>query len=108
MAFNDTFERLERLAYLIQRKATGSPEELAEKLGVSVRTVANLLDQLRNWGAEIAYCRDRGSYYYVYPVELCFTVVKSSIDYAKVKGGEKKSYDVFVNAAIIPWIHTNH
>ena len=46
MAFTDTFLRLQRLAYLIQRKSTGSPQQLADKLGVSVRTVDNLLNRV--------------------------------------------------------------
>lgn len=75
MSFHKTFTRLERLAWLIQRRATGTPEELADKLGVSVRTTTNLLEQLRVWGADIAYCRHRRSYYYVQPVNLTFSVI---------------------------------
>jgi predicted DNA-binding transcriptional regulator YafY len=89
MAFIDTFYKLERLAYLIQRKATGSPMELAEKLEVSPRTVHNLLDQLRNWGADIAYCRERCSYYYVEPVNLSFRIIQPLEGSDRIKGGYK-------------------
>lgn len=103
MAFNDTFERLERLAHMIQRKSTGSPEQLAEKLGVSVRTVANLLDQLRNWGAEIEYCRERCSYCYTHPIELSFTIIKCPEKSSKIKGGQKKIIDFLFDADFLRW-----
>ena len=55
---------LDRLDDLIDRKGTESPTALAKRLKVSERTVYNLLDDLRDLGAEISYCRMRGSYYY--------------------------------------------
>ena len=103
MAFNDTFERLERLAYLIQRKATGSPEELARRLGVSVRTTANLIEQLRMWGAEIAFCRERGSYYFVKPVNLRFSVIEPLEEDGEIKGGRNFSASFFVDAEFLRW-----
>lgn len=103
MAFIDTFYQLERLAYLIQRKATGSPAELAEKLEVSPRTVHNLLEQLRNWGAEIAYCRERCSYYYVQPINLSFTVIQPVEDSDKIKGGNKFISDFLADAEFLRW-----
>lgn len=103
MAFIDTFYQLERLAHLIQRKATGSPAELAEKLGVTLRTVHNLLEQLRNLGADIAYCRERCSYYYVQPVELCFSVVQPIENTEEIKGGYKFISDFFADAKFLHW-----
>ena len=104
MAFNDTFERLERLAHLIQRKATGSPEELARRLGVSVRTTANLIEQLRMWGAEIAFCRERGSYYFVKPVNLRFSVIEPLEREGDVKGGRNFFAGSLVNAEFLQWL----
>ena len=62
---------LERLDGLIRRKATGSREELAERLGVSVRTVTSLKQELEDFGAEI--CFDRISNSYVYCNHIRFT-----------------------------------
>lgn len=103
MAFIDTFRQLERLAYLIQRKATGTPAELAEKLEVSPRTVHNLLEQLRNWGADIAYCRERCSYYYVKPINLSFSIVQPLDNSDKIKGGYTFISDFFADAKFLPW-----
>jgi len=101
MAFIDTFYQLERLAYLIQRKATGSPCELAAKLEVSPRTVHNLLEQLRNWGAEIGYCRERCSYYYIRPINLCFNVIQPVEDAGKIKGGRRNVSDFLFDAEFL-------
>lgn len=89
MAFNDTFNRLERLAFLIQRKATGSPEELAKRLEVSRRTVYNLIDILKAQGADIEYCRERNSFYYVQPVKICFQLFFITGESHSVRGGVK-------------------
>ncbi len=55
---------LDRLDDLIRRRATGSPKQLACRLGVSKRTVYNFLDTLRDFGADVRYCPSRNSYYY--------------------------------------------
>lgn len=102
MAFNDTFNRLERLAYLVQRKATGSPEELAERLEVSRRTVYNLIDLLRNQGAEIDYCRERGSFYYVQPVKICFRLFSVDGEADAIRGGRKFFTDYLFGAEFLP------
>jgi len=75
MAFNNTLNQLERLAYLIQRKATGTPVQLAERMDVSIRTVTNLINLLRDRGADINYCKVRRTYYFERPVKLCFDIV---------------------------------
>jgi len=63
-------QQLDRLNYLIRRKATGSPDQLADRLGCSRRTVYNLLKTLRELGAEIHYCTERPSYYYEKPLPV--------------------------------------
>jgi len=102
MAFNDTFNRLERLAFLIQRKATGSPEELAERLDVSRRTVYNLIDLLRDQGAEIDYCRSRASFYYVRPVKICFQLFSIVDEVNSIRGGQRYLGNYFLCAKYLP------
>jgi hypothetical protein len=90
MAFTDTLLRLQRLAHLIQRKSTGSPQQLADKLGVSVRTVDNLLNVLRNFtDVEIEYCRERCSYYFARPVKISFDFIIPLDSGGDVKGGRR-------------------
>jgi hypothetical protein len=64
MLLLDTIERVHRIHKLIQRKATGTPEEFAEKLHLRKRQVYNILDEFRGYGACIKYNRISGTYYY--------------------------------------------
>ena len=55
---------LVRLHHLIQRRATGDSRQLAGRLHVSKSTLFRYLNELRNFGAPIAYCPHRRHYYY--------------------------------------------
>ena len=61
----EQLEMLERLDKLIERKGTGTAEELALRLGICRRSVFNYMEKLRFYGAEIAFCPTRKSFYYV-------------------------------------------
>jgi len=56
--------RLERIDALIFKKATGTPEEFAEKLGMSRSTLFQTLQEMRYMGADIRYSCSSQSYYY--------------------------------------------
>mgnify|MGYP002397563204 CR=1 FL=1 len=64
MSFISNFHRIECLEQLIRLKATGTPDQLAERLGVSRRTVFNLIENLRQMGKDIKYDPNRKTYYY--------------------------------------------
>ena len=53
-------------------KTTGTPEQLAAKLYCSRRTIYNLMQALRHFEAEIAYCQERCCYFYVRPPAVRF------------------------------------
>ncbi|MDC1265927.1 MarR family transcriptional regulator [Flavobacteriaceae bacterium] len=57
-------ERIKRLNALIQREATGTPLQLAEKLNVSKSTANRLIAELKDRGAPILYCKHSQSYKY--------------------------------------------
>ena len=59
-----------RIDYLIKIKGTGTPDEMAKKLGISQRTLFNYLNYLKALGAPINYCKNRKSYYYDYDVKF--------------------------------------
>lgn len=61
---------LKRLDLLIRRKATGTPMQLARRLGVSRASVFRYLNELKSVGAPIQYCKVRQSYFYEYHFEL--------------------------------------
>jgi predicted DNA-binding transcriptional regulator YafY len=89
MTFQERLSKLDQLHHLIRRRATGSPVELAQRMQLCERTVYKMLDDLRNMGAPIAYCRNRCSYYYEREVRFNFTPVFLNENAEKVKGGRK-------------------
>jgi len=60
------FERLEKLDHCIRYKATGSPVELAQKIGISERTLYDYLRLMKQMGAPIKFSNLRKSYYYLH------------------------------------------
>lgn len=60
----DALTRLQRIDYLIQIKGTGTPTQLANRLGLSRRCVLNYLNIMKEFGAPIKFCAARQSYYY--------------------------------------------
>ena len=64
MQYFNTIERVHRIHKLIQREATGTPEEFAEKLNLKRRQLYNILDEFKDYGACIKYNRMRGTFYY--------------------------------------------
>ncbi len=85
----ERLRQLDRLDALIRRKATGNREELAERLGVSVRTITNLKQELEDFGAEICYDRGRGSYVYRNRVLFDWNIVIEVENLDRLRGGQK-------------------
>ena len=79
MQLIDTIERAHRIHKLIQRKATGTPEEFAEKLHIRKRQVYNILDEFRGYGANIKYNRMRGTFYYDNDFEIVLKINVNSL-----------------------------
>ncbi len=53
-----------RLNDLIRRKATGTPAQLAHRLGISRATLYRFIRDFKELGAPIKYCTTRQTYYY--------------------------------------------
>lgn len=70
MTFLEKLNTIERLHYLIKLKATGNPNTLARKFGVSRRAIFHTIDLLRQMGASVEYCMYKQSYYYKTNCEL--------------------------------------
>jgi biotin operon repressor len=56
------FERLKYIDFLIRTETTGTPVELGEKLGISVRSVHYYIGMLKELGAEIKFDRTSNTY----------------------------------------------
>jgi transcriptional antiterminator len=60
------YERTKLLIELIEKRKTGSPEDLANKIGVTKRMVFHILDDLRLFmEKEISYSKEEKSYIFV-------------------------------------------
>lgn len=71
------FTRLETLDYLIRSKSTGTPTALAQRLGISKRTLFDSLDTMRSLGAPVCYDKYRKCYYYSEGGEFCLRFKKN-------------------------------
>ncbi len=59
-----------RLDYLIRTSSTGTPVQLSDRLGLSERQVYRLIEDLKDTGFPICYCRNKQSYYYSKKVKI--------------------------------------
>ena len=59
-----TILRLQRIDLLIAQRATGSPNQFAKKIQISVSMLYLYLSALKDLGAPILYDRTRKTYYY--------------------------------------------
>jgi predicted DNA-binding transcriptional regulator YafY len=60
----EIFHRLSRIDSLIRIKGTGTPSELADKIGISERSTYEYIRLMKDFGAPVLYSRQRKSYYY--------------------------------------------
>lgn len=60
----EIFHRLCRIDSLIRIKGTGTPSELADKIGISERSTYEYIRLMKDLGAPVLYSRQRKSYYY--------------------------------------------
>lgn len=58
-------ERFQKIDKLIQKKATGNATELAQKIGVSRRTIIEFIAVMKQLGAPIYFDKYKNSYSYI-------------------------------------------
>ena len=58
------FKKMQLLDSLIRRKATGNQKSFAHKAGMSRGLLNIYLNEMREMGFPISYCRKTNSYYY--------------------------------------------
>lgn len=74
MGIFETIDRILIIHGLIQKENTGTPDEFAERLHLKRRQLQNILDEIRDYGAEIAYDRYRNTYYYTNNFEIVIKI----------------------------------
>jgi hypothetical protein len=69
----------------VSRQKTGTPDELAHKLGVSRTSLYELIDELRSRGAPIAYSKSARTFFYSQPYDIAVTCTLKPLTYAELK-----------------------
>lgn len=80
MAVLKYIQRVHRIHNLIRRKATGTPEEFSEKMGISVSMLYEYLKEMKELGAPIEYCKFRRSYHYPCETDFQMGFVKKELE----------------------------
>lgn len=93
------FEKLIHLHELILKQRTGTPEELAMRMGISRACLFRYIEKLKGFGAEIKYNRTRNCYGYTNDFKL--KIILETNEMKKVLGGKnifhKKNTSVSLN-----------
>lgn len=64
MLLFEAIDRMSRIHQMIRREATGSPDEFAGRFNLRKRQLYNILDEFKDYGADIRYSRAKNSFYY--------------------------------------------
>ncbi len=66
----EQLERLKKMNRLIKEECTGTPLQFANRLGVSQSHLYRCIEEVRDLGAPIGFCRTRQTYFYQNDFEL--------------------------------------
>jgi biotin operon repressor len=80
-------EKFDYLHFLIRKGKTGCAEKLAEKTGISRRTLFEILEDLRDQGIPVEYDKTTGSYEFKGDVKFLFEVTVDGEKIVHIKGG---------------------
>jgi len=88
--------RIEKLHTLILYKKTGTPKELAERLGISRASLYILIDKFNSLNLQVSYSRKYETFYYEQEVKLTISFKVEEIEnddkLRKINGGCFKSF----------------
>jgi len=74
MPLFETIDRIHRIHKLIQREATGTPDEFAKRFHLKRRQLYNILDEFKDYGANIRYSRTKSTFYYANDFEIMIKI----------------------------------
>lgn len=82
---NESFAYIDEL---IRRRATGPPQLLGKKIGVTGWQAKRIIRSLKEDGLPIEYCRSTQSYYYTDNVKVSFSITVGDLNILKILGGQ--------------------
>ncbi|CAN5411260.1 hypothetical protein BH10BAC1_BH10BAC1_13150 [soil metagenome] len=62
MTFKEYQKKINRIQDLAKRNATGTPKDLAKRINVSERTLYRLVQNIKDQGVPLEYCRKLNAY----------------------------------------------
>ena len=80
-------EEMLRLHRMVRNKSTGSPEQLAKKLGCCKRSIFLKIEKMRDNGLPVVWCPHRQSYYYSAEVSINFSIMLDGKEMQRIVGG---------------------
>ena len=89
------FDRIRAMDSCIRRKATGTPEQFARKIGLSRSALMEYIKLLKELNAPIEYDTHRKSYYYIFPCEFKIGFESKYLNETELKKVNKKSLKKF-------------
>ncbi|MCL2416614.1 MAG: HTH domain-containing protein [Bacteroidales bacterium] len=95
------FDKLILLEKLIRQECTGTPDQLAERLSVSRRTVYNMIDILESYDAKIEFIRRRQTFCYTdgkfvdITIDIKLLTDMTAEELVEVSGGAKLNSSLF-------------
>jgi DNA-binding IclR family transcriptional regulator len=102
MSLKRYLEKLRYIDSLIRKKSTGNQKMLAVKTGLSPSSLNNYLNEMKQAGFPIRYCRKRQTYYYEKEGEMVtslFSGTLSKEDMRRISGGiaytDKNNHDFY-------------
>jgi len=105
MAIINYFERIKRIDQFIRMQATGTPKELADKLGLSKSTVFEYIYLMKEMNAPIEYDNFAKSYIYTKKGKFILEFELSELSDNELKnidaGEILKKYSFFLHSPII-------
>jgi predicted DNA-binding transcriptional regulator YafY len=85
MKLLEQIERINLIHRLTEQRHTGKPEALAKRLNISVSRLYAIIDELRQLGVPILYCRSTCTYYYAYKYEINIAVNFKPLNQTELK-----------------------
>jgi hypothetical protein len=105
MSLFETIDRIAVMHRLIEKEETGTPDKFAERLHIKKRQLYNILDEIRDYGAEIVYDRARETYFYVNNFEIVIVMKVNPLSEQEEKetfgGSIEKNIEKIFSSAIL-------
>ena len=84
------YNQLAKAHQLIIKQIKGTPEEIAKRIDLSKSSFYNYMEELKQLGAEIKYCRTCQCFKYTNNFKLTVTIETNEM--TKILGGQKNNF----------------